>query len=178
MSHAAPVSSPTPAPKNSPIPRFRDEHRFLSNFWNVPGLVRLELNGRLLTGPTVEHVFQAAKTLDPVEQQLVLACASAADAKRAGRQVTMRPDWDGMKLAVMAGLQASKYSEPGLAQQLLATGDAPIAEGNHWCDTFWGVCSCKKHAVTSPNGDITHGEGQNWLGRILMIQRSYLRLHL
>ena len=32
-------------------------------------------------------------------------------------------------------------------------------EGNTWNDTFWGVCN---------------GQGQNWLGKILMLVRSEL----
>jgi predicted NAD-dependent protein-ADP-ribosyltransferase YbiA (DUF1768 family) len=43
---------------------------------------------------------------------------------------------------------------------LLATDEADLVEGNHWNDTFWGVC---------------RGVGQNWLGRILMDERASIR---
>lgn len=155
------ASLPTPGPSTAPIARFSDEHRFLSNFWFVPGGVTLGA----LSGPTVEHVFQAAKTLDPAEQAAVLAIRSPGAAKRAGSTVTLRPDWEHVKLGVMARLQASKYRDPEMARLLAGTADAYLTEGNHWCDTFWGVCSCHTHSA----------EGQNWLGRLLMIQRSVNR---
>jgi len=46
-----------------------------------------------------------------------------------------------------------------LAQQLIATGNAKLEEGNWWGDTFWGTCN---------------GKGQNWLGKILMEIRNQL----
>lgn len=155
------ASLPSPAPADEPIILFRDEHRFLSNFWFVPGGVHYAW----LIGPTVEHVFQALKTTDNHERSEILAVRRPGEAKKLGGQATLRPDWETVKLGVMARLQASKYAHPEMAQLLLATGDAELVEGNHWCDTYWGRCTCTKHA----------DEGQNWLGRILMVQRSALR---
>ena len=53
-----------------------------------------------------------------------------------------------------------KFTDPALAAKLLATGEATLVEGNHWGDTFWGVCD---------------GEGRNQLGEILMTVREELR---
>lgn len=160
MSNHPYASLPTPARGAEPITQFRDEHRFLSNFWYAPGI---ELAG--VAGPTVEHVFQALKTHDPLERAAVLAATTPGRAKRIGRTVTLRPDWEDVKLGIMARLQGQKYTHnPELARQLLATGDAELVEGNHWCDTFYGRCTCTRHA----------DEGQNWLGSILMILRSTL----
>lgn len=153
-------SLPSPAALTPAITRFKDEHRFLSNFWFVPGGVSYDG----MTGPTTEHVFQAAKTLVASERALILAASTPLSAKQLGRNVTLRPDWELVKIGVMASLQASKYSEPGLAAQMVATGDAELVEGNHWNDVFWGRCTCRTH----------DNEGANWLGRILMIQRSLL----
>jgi ribA/ribD-fused uncharacterized protein len=164
------ASSPTPAADAAPITRFRDEYRFLSNFWFVPGGVRLGA----LFGATTEHVFQAAKSLSPSEQRRILNAPTPGDAKilggpanRGGIITQLRPDWEAVKLGIMTRLQTEKYSKPQMAELLLATGDSDLVEGNHWCDTYWGTCTCR-------NGH--DGEGENWLGRILMIQRSYLRL--
>lgn len=154
------ASLPSPARTNAPIDRFRDEYRFLSNFWTVPSGVHYAW----LTASTVEHVFQACKTTDEHDRSVILAASTAGQAKRLGKKVTLRPDWEARKLGVMANLQASKYQDPDLRDRLLGTGDAELIEGNHWCDTFWGVCHCDEH----------NGEGQNWLGRILMVQRSVL----
>jgi ribA/ribD-fused uncharacterized protein len=163
------ASSPTPAAGAAPITRFREEHRFLSNFWFVPGGVTV--GG--LTGATTEHVFQALKTLAPSERAQILAAPTPGEAKilggpahRGGIITELRPHWEEIKLGVMARLQAAKYAQPDMAQLLLATGDAELVEGNHWDDTFWGRCTCRKGH---------DDEGENWLGRILMIQRSVLQ---
>lgn len=136
------------------ITSFQGEHRWLSNFhpctvtWDGPY-------------PSVEHAYQAAKSLVKAERDRVRACPTPADAKRAGRTLTIRPDWDAVKLRVMAHLLRQKFA-PGsaLAARLLATGDAELVEGNGWGDTYWGVCD---------------GVGQNHLGLMLMQIRDELR---
>jgi ribA/ribD-fused uncharacterized protein len=154
-------SQPSPEATTPAVTRFKDEHRFLSNFWFVPGGVHY--GG--MTGPTVEHVFQAAKTLDPVARREVLAAPTPLAAKQLGSKVELRSDWEQVKIGVMAALQGSKYLDPQLAAQLVGTGNALLVEGNHWHDMFWGVCSCRVHDRL----------GTNWSGRILMIKRSLLR---
>ncbi|WP_243013225.1 NADAR family protein [Cryobacterium zhongshanensis] len=153
-------SQPTPTNASVPITRFRDGNRFLSNFWFVPQGVSFDQ----MTGPTVEHVFQAAKTLDRHQRGAILNARTALEAKTLGQKVDLRPDWEFLKLGVMAALQGSKYSDPQLAALLIATDNAHLEEGNHWHDTFWGVCSCSAHDAV----------GENWLGRLLMIKRSLL----
>lgn len=63
-------------------------------------------------------------------------------------------------LLVMRDLLQQKFSNGILREQLLATGDQELIEGNTWGDTFWGVCN---------------GEGQNVLGKMLMNIREELR---
>ncbi len=141
----------------SPIAGFVDEFRWLSNFWPSP----IEVDGT--TWPTVEHAYQAAKTLDRDQQQSIADCATPGRAKRAGQRVTLRPDWDDVCLDVMARLVAAKFDQhPDLADRLVATGHRPIVEDNRWGDTFWGV---------------TDGVGHNHLGRILMAVRDRLAGH-
>lgn len=142
------------------IDRFADEYRFLSNFQVVPGGV----TARGMTAPTTEHLYQALKTEDPEEQQTILELETPGKAKRAGRKVHVRPDWDLVKLGIMADLQAAKYQNPALAALLRDTGDTLLIEGNHWHDTFWGQCTCDRHRC----------DGENWLGKILMLERSRL----
>jgi len=158
-------SSATPAAKAAPITHFRNEHKFMSNFAVVPG--GLAYDG--MRGLTVEHVFQAAKTFNPDERARVLAAPTALAAKQLGRTVSLRFDWELVKVGVMARLQSAKYSVPELALQLLQTEDAHLEEGNSWHDRFWGTCGCAKHRR---DGAPT---GENWLGRILVIQRSVMR---
>lgn len=82
----------------------------------------------------------------------------AVDAKKLGKLVTIRPDWDEIKVEVMYEIVKAKFHyNPDLREMLLATEDAELIEGNWWGDTFWGVCK---------------GQGLNNLGKILMRVRD------
>ena len=74
------------------INRFDGPYAFLSNFFFSP----IEYEG--ITYPTVEHAFQAAKTLNPIERQAIADLPTPGAAKRAGRQVTLRKDWEDVKI--------------------------------------------------------------------------------
>ncbi len=137
-----------------PIVRFKGEHRWLSNF--AP--VTVTLDG--VRYPSVEHAYQAAKTLDPEERAAVRACESPGRAKRMGKRVTMRDDWAEVREATMLALTRQKYAQHEYRARLLATGQRELVEGNTWGDTFWGVCE---------------GVGDNRLGRILTRVRAELR---
>lgn len=126
-------------------------YEFLSNFH--PATVRLDG----VEHPTVEHAYQAAKTLDLADREHVRSAPTPAEAKERGRQVTTRPDWDDHKVAVMRNLLAQKFSDPVLQARLAATAPLELIEGNTWGDRFWGVYE---------------GEGENWLGRLLMELRD------
>jgi ribA/ribD-fused uncharacterized protein len=113
------------------ITSFRGRYRFLSNF----ALATVLLDG--VPYPTVEHAFQAAKTSSRRQRQEILAADTPGRAKRLGRKVTLRDDWEEIKLKVMAGLVRQKFQDPILGQFLLETGDAELVEGNTWNDTDW-----------------------------------------
>lgn len=135
------------------IDRFDGEYRFLSNFY--PANVTFED----MSFPSVEHAYVAAKTLDRNERVRICYLTTGA-AKRYGRTLKLRPDWEDIKIEVMGNLVLQKFTRhPHLKKMLLATGDQELVEGNHWGDTFWGVCK---------------GKGQNVLGRILMLVRAEL----
>lgn len=146
----------------APVKRFADEYRFLSNFWEVPDGITFGS----MSGATTEHVYQASKARSSQDAQWVLDSESPHQAKHRGREIEVREDWEDIRLGVMSTIQHLKYQNLELAELLLDTGHRMIYEGNRWHDIFWGVCSCEKHA----------GEGENWLGRILMIERSKLRM--
>jgi ribA/ribD-fused uncharacterized protein len=140
---------------NQTIGNFKDEYRFLSNFWPV----RIFIEDHWYA--STEHAFQAMKTLDPIMRSRIKNAETSAAAKKLGQQVDIRPDWENVKIQYMRYLVWYKFSQyEDLKAQLLATGDAKLIEGNHWGDRFWGVCK---------------GIGQNWLGRILMEVRSQLQ---
>jgi predicted NAD-dependent protein-ADP-ribosyltransferase YbiA (DUF1768 family) len=129
------------------IDQFKGRYWFLSNFY-------IEADGL-----TNEHRFQAAKATNEADHDLVLGARGAGMAKRIGGRIALRPGWDEMRLDVMKSLLASKFRDPGLRQQLFATGDAVLIEGNIWNDRFWGV-------------DLTSGVGSNHLGRLLTEHRA------
>ena len=134
---------------------FTGEFSFLSNFYPSP----IKYEGP--TWATVEHAYQAAKTLDMSEKKAIWGAATPGKAKQLGRKVEMRPDWEGVKLTVMLDLLRLKFADPTLEQQLVATYGFNLVEGNTWNDRFWGVCK---------------GTGQNNLGKLLMQVRSE-RIH-
>ena len=117
----------------SPITSFDSAYAFLSNFFPVP----VQYDG--LPYPTVEHAYQAAKTLDSAEREQIRAAATPGRAKRLDRRVRIRPDWEALSSAVMYDLLRQKFRDPAndLAAALLATGEAELIEGNHWGDTRW-----------------------------------------
>lgn len=136
------------------INSFMGGYRFLSNFW--PAWVTLDG----LKYQTVEHAYQAAKTVHADARERIRVCRSPGDAKRLGKSVAIRADWESIKLATMEDLVRQKFAgNQDLARQLLNTTGAELIEGNTWGDQFWGVC---------------RGHGENHLGKILMRVRAEL----
>src|SRR5258708_4024652 len=113
----------------TPITTFTGRYRFLSNF--SPAAVFYD--GEVY--PTVEHAFQAAKTLVVAERQAIRVAATPGEAKRLGRRATLRPGWNDMRLDVMRTLIRRKFDIPANRTLLLSTGDAELIEGNTWNDT-------------------------------------------
>ncbi len=129
------------------IDRFEGNYRFLSNFYIEPD------------GSHVEGEYQAQKCADPADMVQFLHIHPGA-CKRLGRRVKLRSDWESVKVETMRALVWQKFVDHLVLQtKLLATGDAELIEGNHWHDSFWGVCN---------------GWGRNELGKILMQVRTKL----
>lgn len=139
-----------------PIDSFSDQYRFLSNFHPC----KVIYEG--IEYPSVEHAYQAAKSLDPkIRLKFSNIKMKAGYAKYMGRKIKIREDWsDELKLKVMEDLIRSKFTENNsLELALFNTGNAQLIEGNYWKDYFWGVCK---------------GRGENHLGKILMKIRGEL----
>jgi len=136
------------------ITKFRDENFFLSNFYPV----QIKMDG--VVYPTLEHAYQASKTLDKDECMMILYASTPGKAKRMSKELTIRPDWATIKITIMEKLLRQKFFKPELREMLLATGDQEIIEGNEWGDTFWGVCN---------------GIGRNILGKLLMSIREEIK---
>jgi ribA/ribD-fused uncharacterized protein len=109
---------------------------------------------------TVEHAYQAHKTLDENVREVIRNSHSPAEAKKLGRTVQLRQDWDEVKIDLMKSFIKKKFENPFLKHQILLTGDAELIYGNTWNDKFWGVC---------------RGSGQNLLGKILVEIREHCK---
>ncbi len=146
---------------NTPIRKFTRDHHFLSNFY----LADVWFEDAWYA--SVEHAYQAAKTTDPKKRATLQLTGDSAlsqtpsYAKRWGRRVALRPDWEDIKFEVMETLLREKFTRHAdLADKLLATQKRELIEENTWGDRIWGVCD---------------GVGENHLGKLLMKIRDEIR---
>ena len=140
------------------IASFTGPNAFLSNFFPCP--IRFEGE----TYPSVEHAYQAAKTLDPKLRIKIRDTMTMGAAKKAGRKLPLRPDWEEKKIHIMTELLHEKFGIV-LKGMLEATGDTHLIEGNNWGDQFWGC-------TLNPAGEWV---GLNMLGKLLMEVRDTLK---
>ena len=127
------------------VPAFRDQFCFLSNMH------------RCTVGDftNVEAAFMSQKDLSRSSEFIGL---TGQQAKVLGKRVTLRDDWDIVKLGIMEECLRTKFSDPILRDKLCAI-QGNIVERNYWSDTYWGECK---------------GIGLNHLGKLLMKIRDEL----
>ena len=136
------------------IDSFTGPYAFLSNFYPISVIYDGDLY------PSVEHAYQAAKTEDLNKRWMIQQAPTAAQAKKLGRKLELRYDWDNIRLDVMEELLYQKFAPNTLlGNLLLGTKTAHLEEGNYWGDHYWGVCN---------------GRGENHLGKLLMKIRKEL----
>ena len=134
------------------ISNFRGQYFFLSNFY--PAQIQYGRH-RFLNN---EAAFQAMKCPSRANEFYLF---NPSEAKRLGRRVKLRDDWEEVKELVMYEICYHKFNQnPDIKRMLLNTGDAELIEGNTWGDCIWGVCN---------------GVGKNLLGKILMRVRNELK---
>lgn len=150
------ISSGSPSSPTRVLDSFTGKYRFLSNFYSSEIETLLDEKSY----PTVEHAYQATKTGEPYQKDWIRDSKTPGEAKRRGRRVLMRPDWEQVKVAAMLVLLRKKFNIPDLKEKLVNTGETELIEGNTWGDTFWGVCN---------------GVGENNLGKLLMRVREELK---
>lgn len=131
---------------------FRDKYWFLSNFYPV----EIECAG--LKFKCVESAFQAYKCAN-IEDRKLFVNLNGAEAKKLGRKVPMRKDWEDIKVKVMYRLVMQKFNRNPELLNRLKDIKGIIVEDNTWNDTFWGMCN---------------GKGRNTLGVILTAVRNEL----
>lgn len=114
---------------------------------------------------TSEHAFNAQKATNQEDHDRIRDALTAAEAKKIGRSIQLRPDWEQKKFAIMSNILYAKFSEESRKEVLLGTGNEILVEGNTWHDQVWGDCRCEKH-INEP--------GLNALGTLLMTVRLRL----
>ena len=70
------------------IAEFKGSYAYLSNFWHEG------IRYRGAEFASAEHAFQASKCRDESARREVVSAATPAEAKRRGRAVELRPDWE------------------------------------------------------------------------------------
>lgn len=145
------------------IDSFSYEYCFLSNFYQTS----IYYHKRFWT--SVEHAFQASKTLDFEEQEAIRHCQTCKLAKQFGRTIKLRSNWERVKLDIMFEIIYRKfYDNQWEMQRLIDTRGKRLVEGNIWHDNFWGHCMCPK---CQPKYKHNH------LGRTLMkVRREITRI--
>lgn len=139
------------------INSFSGANEFLSNFYPCE-IFYLDQMFK-----TTEAAFQAAKTTDHQQRLAIADADTPGQAKRLGRRVDLRPDWEEIKVQVMLDILRLKFTKGSeLARRLDDTGNAILVEGTTWHDQYWGVCKCDTHK----------GHGRNMLGQLLMKVRE------
>ena len=138
------------------ISEFKGDYTFLSNFYPC----KFQWNGFYWN--TSENAYQSAKSVDYWNWVYLSGDSiTPGKAKRFGRGLTLRPDWETVKFELMLQIVRSKFEQnPQLFGKLKATAPALLEEGNTWGDRIWGV--------SPPNS----GNGKNGLGLILMHVRD------
>jgi hypothetical protein len=72
------------------------------------------------------------KATNAADFKNVILTKTPGQARRAGKKIVQRADWDKIKLAVMDLCLRLKFQIPEMREKLVATGDAELIEGNHW----------------------------------------------
>ena len=139
------------------IKEFQNEYRWLSNF--AP--VKINLCG--IEFPSVEHAYMSAKS-DDLEWKKFCANPNnkAGDVKRKSKNISLKDNWNDIKLEIMQKCIEQKFSQEPYRTKLLETGTQFIQEGNRWNDKFWGVC-------------LKTNKGENHLGKLIMNFRVKLQ---
>ena len=103
--------------------------------------------------PSVENYYQSQKTLNLEERKQFETCFPSK-AKKLGRSVKLRDDWEQVKLEVMEKALRIKFVPGTVWYDKLMETEGEIVEWNNWGDRFWGKT--------------LDGKGENHLGKILI----------
>jgi len=143
------------------ISKFRNEYGFLSNFYYLQFIHEGHF------WPTAEHAYQAAKTRRREWKEKIRETKTPVEARRVGKRMPIRKDWEKIKLKVIDDILRVKYRH----QVSRLSDSSPLGnrrlEGSQWHDDSRGVCNC----------DFRKGceVGANQFGKLLMKIRDDLK---
>lgn len=126
-------------------------YEFLSNFYASTVAYERALY------PTVEHAYQASKSLNEETRKLIRSAQDPWAAKKLGRSVQIREGWHDERVNIMRKLISEKFENPFIRWRLKETSPRILLHENSWNDRFWGI---------------VRGAGENNLGKILMEVRE------
>ncbi len=116
-----------------------------------------------ITWASVEHYYQAQKTLNAAFAQKIHDAATCADAKALGNSPDLdrRADWDTWKVLAMRRALFAKFTQHADLRALLLGTDDAILHENSMVDYYWGLGETRT--------------GLSMLGKLLMALREELR---
>lgn len=137
------------------IKSFEGQYKCFSNFYPR------HVTYNCATYHTKEHAFQSHKATNETDFMFIFNSDSPYQAKKRSRTIKIRNDWDKIKVKIMHEIVLSFFTQwKDCKEILLSTRNEEIQEGNNHGDRFWGM---------------VNGEGENWLGKILMDVRIILQ---
>lgn len=106
----------------------------------------------------VETFYVAMKTKD-FSLRMKISKMKPGKAKRFGRKIELRSDWEEIKIDVMKFALEKKFAKGTSLYKKLKATNGYIEETNYWHDNIWGNCICEK---------CKYLHGNNLLGILLM----------
>jgi len=135
--------------------RFNGETHPLSNFYPA----KINVDGKIYK--TAEHYYQSEKATNTMDKSRVMQAESPSNARRIGKQIKKRADFDEIKDIIMyKGVKAKFTQNVEVKAYLLATGDRYLIEDASF-SPYWG---------TGYND-----MGENKMGKMLMQIRDELK---
>lgn len=131
-----------------------------SNFEPSPMELPCPFTGVQRSYATVEHYFQASKAASLADHEHVASQPTPKAAKKKGRCIKLRADWEDVKYDVMVTGLRAKFHIPRFRRLLLDTGDRVIVEDSPY-DFEWGI--------RDADGGLG---GRNLMGKALMEVRA------
>ena len=89
------------------INEFKNEYAFLSNFYDSK--IKFEAFNNEYKAKTVEHAYQALKCDHILQFEQVLNASTPGKAKVLGKTISLRKDWEEIKIFLMYELLKMRY---------------------------------------------------------------------